>query len=136
MPPPLPPAHACQTLATNSVKPTIRALTLERKEIRERDQGCTDVASVELVDSDEGGDGRAAEQPRCERADHGELALVQVVDEDRIKLQDERIVCVSMRWEVEREKSEGSRCAETRRVRGRERPTVRSMEETQEGTTR
>lgn len=103
--------------------------------MRGQDKGRTDVVCVELVHSDEGGNGRAAEQPRCERADDGELALVQVVNKDRIKLQDKSMVHVSMSCRVEREKSEGSRCAEIRRVQGREQATTRGKE-TQKGTTR
>ena len=46
----------------------------------------TDVVGVELVDADENTDGRRPEHPGQSPAEHGELAGVEVVDEDRVEL--------------------------------------------------
>lgn len=49
-------------------------------------EGRTDVVRVELVDSDEHGDGGRPERPGGERADAGELAGVEVVYDDGVEL--------------------------------------------------
>lgn len=49
-------------------------------------EGHTDVVRVELVDADEHSDGGRAERPGGERAEAGELAGVEVVDDDGVEL--------------------------------------------------
>ena len=61
------------------------AFVLVRKSLEEV---LTDISCVELVHADEGRDGHAAEEPGGEWAENGELALVEVVDEDGVELWD------------------------------------------------
>ena len=51
----------------------------------------TDVVGVELVNTDEHADGRRTESPFGEGAEEGELARVEVVDEERIELCEARL---------------------------------------------
>ena len=46
----------------------------------------TNVVGVELVDADKDTDGRRAERPGRDSAEDGELAGVEVVDEDAVEL--------------------------------------------------
>ena len=46
----------------------------------------TDIVGVELVDADEDTDGRRPEHPGQSPAEHGELAGVEVIDEDAVEL--------------------------------------------------
>ena len=55
--------------------------------------GRTDVVRVELVDADEHADGRRPEEPRECGAEEGELARVEVVDEDGVELRWARLAC-------------------------------------------
>ena len=49
----------------------------------------TNVVGVELVDADEDTDSRRTQHPGQSPAEHGELARVEVVDEDRVELRGE-----------------------------------------------
>ena len=46
----------------------------------------TNVICVELVDADQNADGRGPERPSRQGTKNGELALVEIVNEDRIEL--------------------------------------------------
>ena len=58
---------------------------------RKQDRRRTDVVRVELVDTDEHTDGSRAQCPRENLSEDGELAGVEVVDEDRIELLSGRV---------------------------------------------
>ena len=59
---------------------------------RKQDRRRTDVVRVELVDTDEHPNGGRAQCPREDLSEDGELAGVEVVDEDRIELLSERVI--------------------------------------------
>ena len=74
----------------NSVKPGSRT----RKGISwprgRSEQGCqkirTDIVRVELVHAHADGDRRQAQRPSKQRAEHGELALMDVIYQDGVEL--------------------------------------------------
>lgn len=52
----------------------------------EREAKHTNIICIELVDADQNADGRGPERPGHRGAENGELALVEIVDKDRIEL--------------------------------------------------
>ena len=68
--------------AYEKINPVSKRIYAAQKYRRER----TDVVGVELVDADENTDGRRPEHPGQSPAEHGELAGVEVVDEDAVEL--------------------------------------------------
>jgi hypothetical protein len=81
-------AHAVQTRPMSSVRPEARCQqTPMAQEMRKQEQATrTDIVRIELVDANEDTDSRRAERPLERLAENRPLALVDVVDQQRVKL--------------------------------------------------
>ena len=78
----------------------------------------TNVSCVELIHADEGRDGHATEEPGGEWAEDWELALVEVVDKDRVELPCKRMRVRTSHREVEQGEDETRKRMRVRREGG------------------
>ena len=88
----MPSIYAVQTLAINSVRPSVGLSSQQLTRRRDGREKPTNIICVELVNADQNADGCGPKRPGHQGTKDRELALMEIVYEDGVELRAERSV--------------------------------------------